>query len=82
MVVEGLATWWGQLRYSMRREGTRALRIDLAPGLTMPPGGVVISVPLCARPLVGVEVDGEPLKVFGADEARLSLWPASVVLRF
>ena len=80
--VEGLPTWWGPLGYSLRREGTRALRIDLAPGLTMPPGGVVISAPLCARPLVRVEVDGEPLEAFGADEARLSRWPGSVVLRF
>ena len=80
--VEGFATWWGPLRYSMRREGTHAVRIDMAPGLTLPPGGVVISAPLCARPLVSVEVDGEPLKAFGADEARLQRWPVSVVLRF
>jgi hypothetical protein len=82
VVVEGLATWWGPLSYSMRREGTRALRIDMAPGLTMPPGGVVISAPLSARPLVRVEVDGEPLKAFDADGARLHRWPVSVVLRF
>ena len=51
--------------------GSPRVRIDMAPGLTMPPGGVVISAPLCARPLVSVEVDGEPLKAFGADGARL-----------
>jgi hypothetical protein len=82
VVIEGLATWWGPLTYSMRRDGTHALRIDTAPGLTMPPGGVVISVPPSARPLVHVEVDGEPLKAFGADGARLSRWPVSIVLRF
>jgi hypothetical protein len=82
VVVEGLATWWGPLRYSMRREGTHVLRIDAAPGLTMPPGGVVVSVPPSARPLVAVEVDGEPLDAFGADGVRLPRWPVSVVLRF
>jgi hypothetical protein len=82
VVVEGLATWWGPLSYSMRRDGTDALRIDTAPGFTMPPGGVFVRVPLSARPLLGVEVDGEPLKAFGADGARLSRWPVSIVLRF
>lgn len=82
VVVEGLPTWWGPLSYSMRRDGTHALRIDTAPGLTVPPGGVVIKVPLSARPLVRVEVDGEPLEAFDADGARLSRWPVSIVVRF
>lgn len=82
VAVEGLATWWGPLSYSMRRDGTHTLRIDTAIGLTMPPGGVFINVPLSARPLLRVEVDGEPLKAFGADGARLPRWPVSIVLRF
>jgi len=32
--------------------------------------------------LLRVEVDGEPLKAFGADGARLPRWPVSIVLRF
>ena len=82
VVVEGLATRWGPLSYSMRRDGTHALRIDTAPGLAVPPGGVVINVPLSARPLVRVEVDGEPLKAFDTDGVRLPRWPVSIVLRF
>jgi hypothetical protein len=39
-------------------------------------------VPLSARPLVRVEVDGEPLEAFDADGATLPRWPVSVVLRF
>ena len=61
VVVEGLRDLVGTARLldAARREPD-ALRIDMAPGLTMPPGGVVIRAPLCARPLVRVEVDGEP----------------------
>lgn len=82
VVVEGLATWWGPLSYSMRRDGTHAVRIDMAAGLTVPPGGIVVNVPPSARPLVRVEVDGEPVDAFSADAVRLSRWPVSIVLRF
>jgi hypothetical protein len=80
VVVEGLPTWWGPLGYSLRREGADALRIEFAPGLGVPPGGIVLRPPL-ARSLVSAEADGEPLTVAGSDEARLSRWAGSVVLR-
>ena len=75
VVVEGFGDLVGTGELLMRRDGTHALRIDTAPGLTVPPGGVVINVPLSARPLVRVEVDGEPLKAFDTDGARLPRWP-------
>jgi hypothetical protein len=81
VVVEGLPTWWGPLSYSMRREGPGDVWIDTAPGLAMPPGGVVIGMPRSARPWVRVEVDGEPLETFDAGGVRVRRWPVSVVLR-
>jgi hypothetical protein len=82
VVVKDLPTWWGPLGYSVRRDGTCALRIDTAPGLAKPPGGFVFHAPPCARPLRGVEVDGAPLTTFGADAVKLQQWPKAIVLRF
>jgi hypothetical protein len=65
----------------MRREGPGDVRIDTAPGLAMPSGGVVIGMPRSARPWVRVEVDGDPLETFDAGGVRLRRWPVSVVLR-
>jgi hypothetical protein len=42
--VEGLPTWWGPLSYRLQRDGD-ALRLDLAAGLRVPPGGVVVRAP-------------------------------------
>ena len=63
--VTGLPTWWGPLGYRLRRDGPNALRLDLAPGLREPPGGIVVRPPL-ARPLAGVAGDG----VVGFDDAQ------------
>jgi hypothetical protein len=77
--VEGLPTGWGPLGYHLRREGPGALRLDLAPGLRVPPGGIVVRPPL-ARPLAGVEGDGA--EVVDARSATLRRSPASVRLSF
>ena len=80
VVVEGLPTWWGPLGYSMRREGTHALRIDMA--AAMPPGALssacrpararwCASRSMASRSSLSVPI-----------EATLYRWPASVVLRF
>jgi hypothetical protein len=81
VAVGGLPTWWGPLAYTLRRNGPGALRLDLAPGLRVPPGGIVIEPPL-ARPLARVEVDGVPSASFDARSATLRQCPASVVMRF
>jgi hypothetical protein len=78
-LVERLPTWWGPLGYRLRREGPGALRLDLAPGLRVPPGGIVVRPPL-ARPLAGVEGDG--VASFDARGATLRRSPASVRLSF
>jgi F5/8 type C domain len=80
-VVDGLPTWWGPLGYSLRRDGPDALRFELAPGLAVPPGGIVVRPPL-ARPLAAVEVDGAPQSSFDSDGVTLHRWPASIVMRF
>jgi hypothetical protein len=79
--IDDLPTWWGRLRYTLRRHRDNAIELDLAPGLRPPPGGIVIRPPL-PRPLAAVEVDGRPIVDFDADSTRLRESPAHVVLRF
>jgi hypothetical protein len=81
VAVDGLPTWWGPLGYTLRRSGPGALRLDLAPGLRAPPGGLVVRPPL-PRPLASVELDGAPIAAFDADGVTLQRCPASVVMRF
>jgi hypothetical protein len=78
--VDDLPTWWGRLRYTLRRAGDFALELDLAPGLRPPPGGIVIHPPL-PRPLAAVEVDGRPLAEFAPESATVRRSPAHVVMR-
>ena len=79
--IDDLPTWWGRLRYAMRRRREGVIELDLAPGLRPPPGGIVIQPPL-RRPLVAVEVDGRPLPDFNPEGATLQKSPAHVVMRF
>jgi hypothetical protein len=81
VVVDGLLTWWGPLSFTIRRSGPGALRLDLAPGLRVPPGGIVVEPPL-ARPLASLEVDGVGSGSFGARSATVRHCPASLVMRF
>ena len=79
--IDDLPTWWGPLRYTVRRAGESALEFDLAPGLRPPPGGIVIRPPL-PRPLAAVEVDGRAIADFEPESATLHEPTAHVVLRF
>ena len=78
--VDALPTWWGRLRYTLRRRGEGMIELDLAPGLRPPPGGIVIQPPL-RRPLVAVEVDGRPIAQFDSHGVTLRQSPAHVVMR-
>jgi hypothetical protein len=74
--VTGLPTWWGPLGYRLRRDGPNALRLDLAPGLREPPGGIVVRPPL-ARPLASAVGDG----VVGFDERSVTLRSSATRVR-
>jgi hypothetical protein len=79
VAVDGFPTWWGPLAYTLRRNGARALRFDLAPGLRLPPGGIIVRPPL-PRPLARVELDGASISDFDAGTVTLRQCPASVVM--
>jgi hypothetical protein len=78
--IDALPTWWGRVRYAMRRHGEGVIELELAPGLRPPPGGIVIQPPL-RRPLVAVEVDGRPIADFDPERVTLRTSPAHVVMR-
>ena len=67
--VEGLPTWWGPLGYRLWREGDATLRLELAPGLRTPPGGIVVRPPLA-------RAEGEGVASYDARGARLGKSPA------
>ena len=78
--IKRLPTYYGVLNYSLRRDGSNALRMVLS-GDLMPPGDIVLAPPLPA-PLVRVTVNGEPIRTFTADSASINTFPAEVVLEY
>lgn len=79
LVVENLPTWWGRLSYSMRRIADDAVVAEIASGMTLPPGGIVLRPPL-PRPLDRVEIDGVASTAFGADSVTLTASCTRVVM--
>jgi hypothetical protein len=59
VAVSGLSTWWGRITYTALRQGNVAT-ISLAPGLRIPPGGLLIHPP-GAGPVSRVTVNGAPV---------------------
>ncbi len=74
--VANLGTPHGPLTYSMRA-GPGGLRISIAAGLTVPPGGVVLRPPLASGTRAAV-VNGKRV-AFEAEELRIREVPAEVV---
>jgi hypothetical protein len=79
--VAGLATWWGDLGYAMRRIDAATLELQLHGALQPPPGGIVLRPPL-PRPLRSVAVNGTPTSDFEADRVRVRGAPANVTMGF
>ncbi|MBX9403384.1 discoidin domain-containing protein [Lysobacter sp. BMK333-48F3] len=75
--VEGLRTPYGELGYRLRRDG-KQLRLSLASGLELPPGGVVLKWPYAGAP-GATRVDGK-IAVWNGDELKLERAPAEVVV--
>ena len=79
IALHGLRTPWGALGYSLRREGSRVIwTIDA--DTAVPPGGLVLTWPLSAKPHVAT-VDGKPAQ-WSNGELRLHHMPARVEVSF
>ncbi len=72
--VDGLRTPYGLLGYSLRAEGD-VLHFDVRPGLELPPGGLVLSLP---SPWAQGSVDGQQIR---GGEVRITRLPARIEVR-
>jgi hypothetical protein len=79
--VKNLPTYYGNLTYSLRLEGTSALHLSLRGDLLVPPGGIVVK-PSLPRPIRQVEVNGRALETFEADRFTCRDCPAEALVRF
>lgn len=77
VAVAGLRTPYGELGYTLRRDGD-TVALALSPGLEMPPGGVVLSWPFADAPGV-TRIDGD-LAQWQDGELRIDRVPARVVI--
>lgn len=79
--VARLPTYWGPLRYSLRRRGETALELSLSALAGSPPGGIELRPPLPRR-LERVSGDLAAVARSDAESVTLARSPARVVLHF
>lgn len=72
---------YGQLQYTLRQSGPDSLLLNLAAGIEIPPGGIVVMPPL-PRPLRQVEINGQRLTHFTDTAVNCQQCPADIVLQF
>ncbi len=77
--VRALPTPHGPLSYTLRRVAPGTLRLDLAPGIVVPAGGIVVRPPL-RRALRSVRIDDRTLTEFAAGEFVCRDCPAAIVI--
>jgi hypothetical protein len=77
--VSGLRTRYGSLDLTMRAEPD-AVRIRIAGGLSVPPGGFVVPWPLDGRP-ASATVNARPAALSAAGDLVVRAFPAELVIR-
>ena len=80
VAVGGLSTHYGRLGYSMRGE-EGAVRVRIAAGVRVPPGGLVVRSPR-ARPVRGAVLDGAAVAVGDGREVVVRRLPADLILSY
>lgn len=80
VAVRDLRTHYGPLSFTMRRTGERTVRVEIAAGLRLPPGGLVVHSPL-DQPVRTVTVDGRRATLVGQSVVVRRL-PAAIVLEY
>ena len=68
------------MNFTLQRESTGSLRLQIDGSLTMPRGKIVARPPLDGA-LQAVLVNGKPTRNFTADEVVIDELPADVVMR-
>lgn len=79
--VRRLPTAYGLLDYGLRAEGADTLKLHIAGGLAVPPGGIRIRPPT-GRPIKAAKVNGADVSGLAAAELRIEAAPAEVEIRY
>lgn len=79
--VKQLPTYYGPLSYTLRSGEQGTLHLELAAGLTLPEGKIILESPF-PRPIRSVTINGKPTDDFTAERAVIGECPADVVLRY
>ena len=77
--MKGLSTAYGRLDLSLR-EARGSIRVTVGGSLRVPPGGLVLWLPLDTAPS-SVTVNGRPLSPVARDEIVVRDFPAEVEVR-
>jgi hypothetical protein len=80
VAIDGLATYYGTIAYSLRIEGSDILHFNLREGISIPPGGIVVRPPL-SLPIREVAVNGRAIESFTDTSFTFNECPAAVVVR-
>lgn len=78
--VKQLSTWWGPLSYEAVREGT-AIRFQIAGGVRVPTGGILIRSPRAGAPARAL-VDDAPADLVEGNGVRVRRVPANVEFQY
>jgi hypothetical protein len=81
VAVRRLPTWYGVLNMTARAETPERVRVRLAGDIAVPPGGIVVRSPFAA-PIQRATVNGHALPAITTEEARVTEFPADVVLEY
>lgn len=79
--IRDLPTYFGDLSYSLRKEGADRLRIHLGGGLTPPSGGIIIRPPLPV-PMPQLRIAGTSQAVISGRSIICRSCPADILLSF
>lgn len=79
--VKGLRCRYGRLDLSLRRLSENNLHLKLGGELDLPPGGIILRPP-GTKPIGYVLIKDRPIERFTADEVRIHVFPAEVLLSY
>ena len=79
--VRNLPTYYGNLTYSLRMEGTDTMRLNLEGDLVLPPSGIAVMPPL-PRPIRQVTINGKAVSDFKSDSFICGECPAEAFMNF
>lgn len=81
MSVENLPTYYGELSYSIKKNGSK-YDIKIYGNVSLPPGGIILKNIYADKLPASVLVNGNPIRSFDKKNIRVNQFPALVELSF